>query len=175
IRFLPYGSVSLPLRVPAVLPVLTSAGFRASVSLTCSPRVNQPTRGPLTALLPNRLEDDAGQLYIRLPQQMFNLLSLCIVPSLDPHMAEFPPYYKPTYTWKPVSSSYELRQLSFSPTVLQHTSSLYGGHISRSPPRQQPLDCSTHYSPTSNTYHCITCNKVGSLACSFSENCRIYL
>ncbi|MED6237302.1 hypothetical protein ATANTOWER_022295 [Ataeniobius toweri] len=78
----------------------------------------------------------------------------------DPHMAEFPPYYKPTYTWKPVSSSYELRQLSFSPTVLQHTSSLYGGHISRSPPRQQPLDCSTHYSPTSNTYHCITCNKV---------------
>ncbi|XP_012719612.1 zinc finger protein Gfi-1b [Fundulus heteroclitus] len=78
----------------------------------------------------------------------------------EPHMAEFPPYYKPAYAWEPVSSSYELRQLSFSPTVLQHASSLYGGHISRSPPPQQPLDCSRHYSATSNTYHCITCDKV---------------
>uniref|UniRef100_A0A3B5QRW5 Growth factor independent 1B transcription repressor n=1 Tax=Xiphophorus maculatus TaxID=8083 RepID=A0A3B5QRW5_XIPMA len=78
----------------------------------------------------------------------------------EPHMAEFPPYYKPSYAWESVSSSYKLRQLSFSPTVLQHASSLYGGHISRSPPPQQPLDCSTHYSPTSNTYHCITCDKV---------------
>lgn len=80
----------------------------------------------------------------------------------EPHTAGFPSYYKPTYAWEPVSSSsYELRQMSFSPTVLQHASSLYGGHISRSPPQpQQPLDCSTHYSPTSNTYHCITCDKV---------------
>uniref|UniRef100_A0A3P9QD78 Growth factor independent 1B transcriptional repressor n=1 Tax=Poecilia reticulata TaxID=8081 RepID=A0A3P9QD78_POERE len=83
-----------------------------------------------------------------------------VLPVLEPHMAEFPPYYKPSYAWEPVSSSYELQQLSFSPTVLQHASSLYGGHISRSPPLQQPLDCSTHYSPTSNTYHCITCDKV---------------
>lgn len=74
----------------------------------------------------------------------------------EPHMAEFPPYYKSTYAWEPLS----LRQMSFSPTVLQHTSSLYGTHISHSPPPQQPLDCSTHYSPTSNTYHCITCDKV---------------
>uniref|UniRef100_A0A3B5L961 Growth factor independent 1B transcription repressor n=1 Tax=Xiphophorus couchianus TaxID=32473 RepID=A0A3B5L961_9TELE len=82
----------------------------------------------------------------------------------EPHMAEFPPYYKPSYAWESVSSSYKLRQLSFSPTVLQHASSLYGGHISHSPPPQQPLDCSTHYSPTSNTYHCITCDKVGSFS-----------
>ncbi|XP_030005537.1 zinc finger protein Gfi-1b [Sphaeramia orbicularis] len=78
----------------------------------------------------------------------------------EPHLAEFPPFYKPSYTWDSVSSSFELRQMSFSPTVLQHASSLYGGHISRSPPAQQPLDCSTHYSPSSNTYHCITCDKV---------------
>ncbi|XP_017280987.1 zinc finger protein Gfi-1b [Kryptolebias marmoratus] len=78
----------------------------------------------------------------------------------EPHMAEFPPFYKPTYAWDPLASSYELRQLSFSPTVLQHASSLYGPHISHSPPPEQPLDCSTHYSPTSNTYHCITCDKV---------------
>lgn len=78
----------------------------------------------------------------------------------ESHMAGFPPYYKPSYAWEPMSSAYELRQMSFSPTVLQHASNLYGTHISRSPQPQQPLDCSTHYSPTSNTYHCITCDKV---------------
>ncbi|CAN9504822.1 unnamed protein product [Ophioblennius macclurei] len=83
----------------------------------------------------------------------------------DPHRGEFPPYFKPAYAWEPpsssspVSSTYELRQLSFSPTVLQQAGSLYGGHI-RSQQQQQPLDCSTHYSPSSNTYHCITCDKV---------------
>uniref|UniRef100_A0A3P8TDM4 Growth factor independent 1B transcriptional repressor n=1 Tax=Amphiprion percula TaxID=161767 RepID=A0A3P8TDM4_AMPPE len=76
----------------------------------------------------------------------------------EPHMAEFPPYYKPTFTWE--SPSYDLRQMSFSPTVLQHASNLYGSHIRSSPQPDQPLDCSTHYSPTSNTYHCITCDKV---------------
>ncbi|KAF7651988.1 hypothetical protein LDENG_00102790 [Lucifuga dentata] len=78
----------------------------------------------------------------------------------DPHMAEFLPYYKPTYVWDPVPSSYELHQMSFGPSMLQHASSLYGPRISRSPQQQQPLDCSTHYSPTSSTYHCITCDKV---------------
>ncbi|KAF7218176.1 zinc finger protein Gfi-1b [Nothobranchius furzeri] len=78
----------------------------------------------------------------------------------EPHTGEYQPYYKPTYAWEPLSSNFELRQLSFSPTVLQHASSLYGPHIRRSPPPEQPLDCSTHYSPTTNIYHCITCNKV---------------
>ncbi|XP_034752790.1 zinc finger protein Gfi-1b [Etheostoma cragini] len=75
----------------------------------------------------------------------------------ETHMAGFPPFYKPPYAWEPVPSSYKLRQMSFSPTVLQHANNLY---ISRSPQPPQPLDCSTHYSPTSNTYHCITCEKV---------------
>ncbi|XP_040054457.2 zinc finger protein Gfi-1b isoform X1 [Gasterosteus aculeatus] len=76
----------------------------------------------------------------------------------EPHMAGFAPYFKPSYGWEP--SSYKLRQMSFTPTVLQHTSNLYGPRVSRSPQPQQPLDCSTHYSPTSDTYHCITCEKV---------------
>ncbi|KAK1884057.1 Zinc finger protein Gfi-1b [Dissostichus eleginoides] len=78
----------------------------------------------------------------------------------EPHMAGFPPYYKPSYAWEPMPPSYKIHQMSFSPTVLQHASSLYGSHISRSPQPQQPLDCSTHYSPTSNTFHCLTCEKV---------------
>ncbi|XP_019750302.1 zinc finger protein Gfi-1b [Hippocampus comes] len=75
----------------------------------------------------------------------------------DPQMGEFPSYYKPTYSWEQVPSRY---QLGFSPSVLQHAASLYNTHISRSPQHPQPLDCSTHYSPSSNTYHCITCDKV---------------
>ncbi|XP_028273990.1 zinc finger protein Gfi-1b [Parambassis ranga] len=79
----------------------------------------------------------------------------------ESHMGEFPPYYKPSYAWDPVSSSsYELRRMSFSPTVLQHANSLYGSHIRRSPQPPQPLDCSTHYSSNSNNFHCISCDKV---------------
>ncbi|XP_056288515.1 zinc finger protein Gfi-1b [Pseudoliparis swirei] len=78
----------------------------------------------------------------------------------EAHMAGFAPYFKPSYGWEPVPSSYKLRQMSFSPTVLQHTSNLYGPHISRSPQPQQPLDCSTHYSPALENYHCIACEKV---------------
>lgn len=98
------------------------------------------------------------QLLIGEVKHVFLCVSVC-APS-EPHMAGFPPYYKPAYAWESVPSSYELRQMSFSPTVLQHTSNLYNSHVSRSAQPQQPLDCSTHYSPTSNTYHCITCDKV---------------
>lgn len=75
-------------------------------------------------------------------------------------MVGFPPYYKPTYAWESLPASYDLHPMSFSPTVLQHTGSMYGKHVGRGAQPQQPLDCSTHYSPTSNTYHCITCDKV---------------
>lgn len=50
--------------------------------------------------------------------------------------------------------------MGFPPSLLQHASSLYGAHLKQSSELPQPLDCSTHYSPTSNTYHCITCDKV---------------
>lgn len=83
---------------------------------------------------------------------------LCVRP-LEPHLADFQPY-----AWETLSPSYKLRQMSFSPTVLQHASNLYSTNINRSPQPQQPLDCSTHYSPSSNTYHCITCDKVGTAA-----------
>lgn len=83
----------------------------------------------------------------------------------EPHMAGFPPYYKPTYAWEPLPSSFELRQMSFSHAVLQHASNLYGSHTGSSA-QPQPLDCSTHYSPTSNTFHCITCEKVRTTSAS---------
>ncbi|XP_028317981.1 zinc finger protein Gfi-1b [Gouania willdenowi] len=83
-------------------------------------------------------------------------------PPLDPpaqnyyltetNIGEFPSYYKPSFSWERLPPPYKPRQMTFSPTVLQHEN--------HSPPPQQPLDYSTHYSPTSNTYHCITCDKV---------------
>lgn len=78
----------------------------------------------------------------------------------EPHVAGFPLYYKSTYPWESLPTSYDLHPMSFSPTVLQHASGMYGNHVGHSTQLQQPLDCSTHYSPTSNTYHCITCDKV---------------
>ncbi|XP_072517971.1 zinc finger protein Gfi-1b [Salminus brasiliensis] len=78
----------------------------------------------------------------------------------EPQMAEFPPYYKPTYGWEPLPSPYDFRQMGFHSSLLQHANTLYGSHLKQSPEHAQPLDCSTHYSPTSNTYHCLTCDKV---------------
>ncbi|KAG7476393.1 hypothetical protein MATL_G00082400 [Megalops atlanticus] len=78
----------------------------------------------------------------------------------EPHLPEFPSYYKPTFSWDPLRSPYDFRQMGFPPSLLQHATSLYGAHIKQSPDPSQPLDCSTHYSPTSDTYHCITCDKV---------------
>ncbi|XP_070298100.1 zinc finger protein Gfi-1b isoform X2 [Salvelinus sp. IW2-2015] len=78
----------------------------------------------------------------------------------EAHMAEFPPFYKPSYAWDSVPAPYDLRQMGPPPYLLQHASSLYGAQVSHSTEPQQPLDCSTHYSLTSDTYHCITCDKV---------------
>ncbi|KAL0965536.1 hypothetical protein UPYG_G00282560 [Umbra pygmaea] len=88
-----------------------------------------------------------------------------VVPALRPYYLseghiEFPQYYKHSYTWDPLLAPYDLRQMGFPKSLLQHASSLYGAPVSHSPEHQQPLDCSTHYSPTSDTYHCITCDKV---------------
>lgn len=88
----------------------------------------------------------------------------------EPHVTGFPPYYKSTYAWESLSASYDLHPMSFSPTVLQHASGMYSNHVSHNTQLQQPLqDCTTHYSPTSNTYHCITCDKV-----SISNFCRVF-
>ncbi|KAG7263665.1 hypothetical protein CRUP_005204, partial [Coryphaenoides rupestris] len=78
----------------------------------------------------------------------------------EPHIPEFPSYYKASMAWDSLPCSYDLRQMSFSPKVLQHAGGLYGERLSRSPAPQQPLDYSPQYSPTSMTYHCITCEKV---------------
>ncbi|XP_068609304.1 zinc finger protein Gfi-1b [Brachionichthys hirsutus] len=107
-------------------------------------------------------EEEEGELERPLPEHPDPSIPAPTQPYFlnESHVAGFPPYFKPPYAWESVPSSFKLHQNSFSPTVLQHAGSLYSSHISRSAQPQQPLDCSTHYSPTSNTYHCITCEKV---------------
>ncbi|KAJ8346733.1 hypothetical protein SKAU_G00281340 [Synaphobranchus kaupii] len=78
----------------------------------------------------------------------------------EPQLPEYAPYYKSPFAWDPVHSPYDFRQMGFPPSLLQHASTLYGAHIKQSAETPQPMDCSTHYSPTSDTYHCITCDKV---------------
>ncbi|XP_056157763.1 zinc finger protein Gfi-1b [Lampris incognitus] len=76
-----------------------------------------------------------------------------------PPVTEFPTYYKCAEPLNAMPSAYQHHPMAFRPTVLQHARSLYGAHVSHAPQPQQPLDCSANYSPTSNTYHCITCDK----------------
>ncbi|XP_062868038.1 zinc finger protein Gfi-1b [Trichomycterus rosablanca] len=78
----------------------------------------------------------------------------------EPQLAEYPPYYKTPYAWDALTPPYDFRQMGFHSTILQHANNLYRSEFKQSPEQAQPLDCSTHYSPTSDTYHCITCNKV---------------
>uniref|UniRef100_A0A8C7ULS0 Growth factor independent 1B transcriptional repressor n=1 Tax=Oncorhynchus mykiss TaxID=8022 RepID=A0A8C7ULS0_ONCMY len=87
-------------------------------------------------------EDEAEPRDPAFTEEVFiESIFLLLLPS-EAHMAELPAYYKPSYTWD------------------SHSSSLFGAKVSQSPEPQQPLDCSTHYYPTSGTYHCITCDKV---------------
>lgn len=93
---------------------------------------------------------------------------LLLLPS-EANMAELPAYYKPSYTWDSVPVPYDLCPMGFPPSLLQHSSSLFRAKVSHSPEPQQPLDCSTHYYPTSETYHCITCDKVRMQECGLSS------
>uniref|UniRef100_H2MHD3 Growth factor independent 1B transcriptional repressor n=1 Tax=Oryzias latipes TaxID=8090 RepID=H2MHD3_ORYLA len=132
---------------------------KAAACLQSADLLDVPQPGEQAAAPPSQ-EQQVAELPRPLPVQRDPPSSpvACAQPYFlsEPHVDEFSPYYKPAFAWEPAPSRFELRQLSFSPTVLQHASGLYGGRISRSPPTQQPLDCSTHYTPLSSTYHCIT-------------------
>ncbi|XP_039620237.1 zinc finger protein Gfi-1b isoform X2 [Polypterus senegalus] len=71
-------------------------------------------------------------------------------------------YYKPSFPWESLQSAYDFHQLScnFQSGLLQHASSFYQSHHKGEQSAQSPLDFSTRYSPSSETYHCITCSKM---------------
>lgn len=85
----------------------------------------------------------------------------------DLPLSDSPPFYKPSFSWDALASSYShsYRQApsTMQSAFLERSVSLYGSPLV--PSAEPPLDFSLRYSPGMDTYHCIKCNKV-------SRGCR---
>lgn len=80
----------------------------------------------------------------------------------DSPASDSPPFYKPSFSWDALASSYShsYRQApsTMQSAFLERSVSLYGSPLV--PSAEPPLDFSLHYSPGMDTYHCVKCNKV---------------
>lgn len=78
--------------------------------------------------------------------------------------SDSPPFYKPSFSWGALASSYghSYRQApsTMQSAFLERSVSLYGSPLV--PSAEPPLDFSLHCSPGMDAYHCIKCNKVSS-------------
>lgn len=87
----------------------------------------------------------------------------------DSPSSDSPPFYKPSFSWDALASSYghSYRQApsTMQSAFLERSVSLYGSPLV--PSAEPPLDFSLHYSPGMDAYHCIKCSKVGGRACSY--------
>uniref|UniRef100_A0A8C3VZX0 Growth factor independent 1B transcriptional repressor n=1 Tax=Catagonus wagneri TaxID=51154 RepID=A0A8C3VZX0_9CETA len=80
----------------------------------------------------------------------------------DSPSSDSPPFYKPSFSWDTLASSYghSYRQApsTMQSAFLERSVSLYGSPLV--PSTEPPLDFSLHYSPGMDAYHCVKCNKV---------------
>lgn len=80
----------------------------------------------------------------------------------DSPPSDSPPFYKPSFSWDALASSYShsYRQApsTMQSAFLERSVSLYGSPLV--PSAEPPLDFSLHYSPGMDAYHCVKCNKV---------------
>lgn len=78
--------------------------------------------------------------------------------------SDSPPFYKPSFSWDALASSYghSYRQApsTMQSAFLERSVSLYGSPLV--PNTEPPLDFSLRCSPGMDAYHCIKCNKVSS-------------
>lgn len=78
--------------------------------------------------------------------------------------SDSPPFYKPSFSWDALASSYSHRYRQAPSTMqsafLERSVSLYGSPLV--PSTEPPLDFSLRYSPGMDAYHCLKCNKVSS-------------
>ncbi|XP_032978078.1 zinc finger protein Gfi-1b isoform X3 [Rhinolophus ferrumequinum] len=85
----------------------------------------------------------------------------------DLPLSDSPPFYKPSFSWDALASSYShsYRQApsTMQSAFLERSVSLYGSPLV--PSAEPPLDFSLRYSPGMDTYHCIKCNKERSFEC----------
>uniref|UniRef100_A0A8C2QX59 C2H2-type domain-containing protein n=1 Tax=Capra hircus TaxID=9925 RepID=A0A8C2QX59_CAPHI len=79
----------------------------------------------------------------------------------DSPSSDSPPFYKPSFSWDALASSYghSYRQApsTMQSAFLERSVSLYGSPLV--PSAEPPLDFSLHYSPGMDAYHCIKCSK----------------
>ncbi|CAO2598242.1 Zinc finger protein Gfi-1b [Lemmus lemmus] len=77
-------------------------------------------------------------------------------------ISESPPFYKPSFSWDTLASSYNHSYQQTPSTMqsafLERSVRLYGSPLV--PSTESPLDFSLRYSPGMDTYHCVKCNKV---------------
>lgn len=80
----------------------------------------------------------------------------------DSPPSDSPPFYKPSFSWDALASSYShsFRQApsTMQSAFLERSVSLYGSPLV--PSAEPPLDFSLRYSPGMDVYHCVKCNKV---------------
>lgn len=79
-------------------------------------------------------------------------------------LSESPPFYKPSFSWDTLASSYSHSYTQTPSTMqsafLERSVRLYGSPLV--PSTESPLDFRLRYSPGMDTYHCVKCNKVSS-------------
>uniref|UniRef100_A0AC11BYA3 Growth factor independent 1B transcriptional repressor n=1 Tax=Ovis aries TaxID=9940 RepID=A0AC11BYA3_SHEEP len=85
----------------------------------------------------------------------------------DTPSSDSPPFYKPSFSWDALASSYghSYRQApsTMQSAFLERSVSLYGSPLV--PSAEPPLDFSLHYSPGMDAYHCVKCSKERSFEC----------
>ncbi|KAM5298548.1 zinc finger protein Gfi-1b [Ctenodactylus gundi] len=80
----------------------------------------------------------------------------------DSPFSDSPPFYKPSFSWDALASSYGHSYPQAPSTIesafLERAVRLYGSPLL--PSTEPPLDYSLRYSPGMDAYHCVKCSKV---------------
>uniref|UniRef100_A0A8D2DDJ5 Growth factor independent 1B transcriptional repressor n=1 Tax=Sciurus vulgaris TaxID=55149 RepID=A0A8D2DDJ5_SCIVU len=80
----------------------------------------------------------------------------------DAPLSDSPPFYKPSFSWDALASSYghsyQQAPTTMQSAFLERSVRLYGSPLV--PSAEPPLDVGLRYSPGMDAYHCVTCSKV---------------
>ncbi|XP_054355993.1 zinc finger protein Gfi-1b isoform X2 [Pongo pygmaeus] len=147
-------------------------------ALTPVPRDQVPSNGPvLSTLFPNQCLDwtnlkrepelEQDQNSSRMAPAPEGPIVLSRPQDGDSPLSDSPPFYKPSFSWDTLASTYghSYRQApsTMQSAFLEHSVSLYGSPLV--PSTEPALDFSLRYSPGMDAYHCVKCNKERSFEC----------
>ncbi|XP_021011959.1 zinc finger protein Gfi-1b isoform X3 [Mus caroli] len=148
---------------PAIIPVAKEH------SQSASPLLSTPL--PSQTLDWNTVKQEREMLLI---QSLPKMASAPEGPLVTPQpqdgespLSESPPFYKPSFSWDTLASSYSHSYTQTPSTMqsafLERSVRLYGSPLV--PSTESPLDFRLRYSPGMDTYHCVKCNKERSFEC----------